>query len=65
MYLYPRYIRRKIALQGVKIGNIFHTNPRCGKSRGCLNVAKICDDIDIWIAMKQNNLYTPNISATI
>ena len=54
MYLYPRYIRRKIALQGVKIGNIFHTNPRCGKSRGCLNVAKICDDIDIWIAMKQN-----------
>ena len=47
MYLYPRYIRRKIALQGVKIGNIFHTYPRCRKSRGHLNVRKICHDVNI------------------
>ena len=60
MYLYPRYIRRKIALQGVKIGNIFHTDPRCGKSRGCLNVTKICDDIDIL-----QKVNTQTILATI
>ena len=47
MYLYPRHIRRKIALQGVKIGNLFHTDPRCGKSWGYLNMTKMCHDIDI------------------
>ena len=47
IYLYPRYIRRKIALQGVKISNLFHTDPRCGKSGGHLNVIKMCHGIDI------------------
>ena len=52
MYLYPRYIRRKIALQGVKIGNLFHTDPRCGKPRGYLNVTKMCHGIDIQAILK-------------
>ena len=61
MYLYPRYIRRKIALQGVKIGNIFHTYPRCRKSRGHLNVRKICHDINILGQTRSTPVDTTNL----
>ena len=60
IYLYPRYIRRKIALQGVKISNLFHTDPRCGKSGGHLNVIKMCHGIDILEETK-NIVYSNHI----